>query len=63
LRSNGLTVAVAPVVILVSRLSMQCARRLGSKRTRLRASVFATHSSPVVGCTAMPVLVVPTAWK
>src|SRR5580658_260542 len=42
---------------------MKWPRRLGSNRTRFKASVLATYKSPVTGFTASPRLMVPTPEK
>src|SRR5262245_41300532 len=58
-----MTTGDTPVWMRVSLLSITWPRTFGSKGTRLRAAVWATHRSPVAASTAMLVLVVPTARK
>src|SRR4051794_34780872 len=55
--------AAVPTEMRVTRLSTVCERTVGSKWTRLRASVFATYRSPEPGCTATPRFTVPTLEK
>src|SRR5262245_48712611 len=57
-----LSVLTAPLTELTieTRVSTRWPRSLGSKRTRLRASVFGTQSRPVDGLTARSNRAVPT---